>query len=129
MTATTGKKRSANGHAAPQVTLYAPDGQVTTTRLAEEPPDPPDRATLKDLPAADRPREKLKHLGAATLSDAELLAILLRVGTAGETVIELAHRLLREYHGLTGLARVPFGELEGLHGLGEAKVAQLKAAL
>jgi DNA repair protein RadC len=124
------KNRAANGHAAPLVTLYTPAGDITSSYLAEEPPgQQPARPTLKDLPAADRPREKLKHLGAATLSDAELLAILLRVGTAGETVVELAQRLLREYHGLTGLARVPFSELEGLHGLGEAKVAQLKAAL
>lgn len=115
------------------LTLYAPNGEVTTAVLETAPEEAgrpaPARPTLKDLPAADRPREKLKGLGAATLTDAELLAILLRVGTQGETVIELAQRLLREYHGLTGLARVPFAELEGLHGLGEAKVAQLKAAL
>lgn len=128
MTSTPHKKRPSPDHGGPLVTLYAPDGRVTTAPLAAA-PAPPGRATLKDWPAGDRPREKLKALGAATLTDAELLAILLRVGTAGETVIELAQRLLREYHGLTGLARVPFGELEGLHGLGEAKVAQLKAAL
>jgi DNA repair protein RadC len=115
---------------APTVTLYTPDGEVSTATLKEQAAPPgPTRATLKDLPAADRPREKLKQLGPATLTDAELLAILLRVGTPGETVIELAQRLLRDYHGLTGLARVSFSELDGLHGLGEAKVAQLKAAL
>src|SRR5205085_1599601 len=106
-------------NSAPTITLYTPEGEVTTAYLAGEPepvPAAPARPTLKDLPAADRPREKLKRLGAATLSDAELLAILLRVGTPGETALALAQRLLREYHGLMGLARVPGEELEGLHG-------------
>ncbi len=129
MTSTPRKQHAATDPGGPLVTLYAPDGKVTTAPLAADAPASAGRTTLKDWPAGDRPREKLKALGAATLTDAELLAILLRVGTAGETVIDLAQRLLREYHGLTGLARVPFSELEGLHGLGEAKVAQLKAAL
>ena len=89
----------------------------------------PDHLTIKDLPTGDRPRERLKALGATTLSDAELLAILLRVGTAEETAVTLAQRLLAAYGGWSGLARAPFGELEALHGLGAAKVAQLKAAL
>ena len=114
---------------APSVTLYTPDGGVTTATLGKRPSPAAPRPTLRDLPEADRPREKLRRLGAATLSEAELLAILLRVGTPGETVVELAARLLRDYGGLMGLARVPFDELAGLHGLGEAKVAQLKAAL
>jgi DNA repair protein RadC len=85
--------------------------------------------TIKELPVDARPREKLKALGAGSLSEAELLAIILRVGTHGESVIDLASRLLVTYGGLLGLARVPFTELCGVHGLGEAKACQLKASL
>ena len=108
---------------APTVTLYTPDGTVIG------PPPALARPTLKELPRADQPREKLERLGATVLSDAELLAILLRSGLQGETVLEQAARLLREHGGLTGLSRVPFPVLAEVHGLGPAKVCQLKAAL
>jgi DNA repair protein RadC len=85
--------------------------------------------TIKELPPDGRPREKLKALGAGTLSDAELLAIILRMGTRGESVVDLANRLLVTYGGLVGLSRVSFAELCDVHGLGEAKACQLKAAL
>jgi DNA repair protein RadC len=85
--------------------------------------------TIKELPPDGRPREKLKALGTGALSEAELLAIILRVGTQGESVIDLANRLLVTYGGLVGLSRVPFTELCGVHGLGEAKACQLKAGL
>jgi DNA repair protein RadC len=85
--------------------------------------------TIKELPLDGRPREKLKALGAAALSEAELLAIILRVGTQGESVVDLSNRLLVTYGGLVGLSRVSFAELCGVHGLGEAKACQLKAAL
>ena len=85
--------------------------------------------TIKELPPDGRPREKLKALGAGALSEAELLAVILRVGTQGESVVDLANRLLVTYGGLTGLARVSFPELCDVHGLGEAKSCQLKAAL
>jgi len=85
--------------------------------------------TIKELPLDGRPREKLKALGAGSLAEAELLAIILRVGTQGESVVNLASRLLMTYGGLAGLARVPFTELCEVHGLGEAKACQLKAAL
>src|SRR5689334_20249409 len=90
------RRRTAAAPPPPTVTLYTPDGGVASAAIdgSLAPPAAAARPTLKDLPAADRPREKLKQLGAATLTDAELLAILLRVGTPGETVIELAHRLL-----------------------------------
>jgi DNA repair protein RadC len=85
--------------------------------------------TIKELPPDGRPREKLKALGTGSLSDAELLAIILRVGTQGESVIDLSNRLLVTYGGLAGLSRVPFSELCAVHGLGEAKACQLKSAL
>ncbi|MBF6613813.1 MAG: DNA repair protein RadC [Chloroflexi bacterium] len=84
---------------------------------------------MKELPPDGRPREKLKGLGAGSLSEAELLAIILRVGTQGESVVDLANRLLVTYGGLVGLARVSFTELCEIHGLGEAKACQLKSAL
>src|SRR6476620_27848 len=85
--------------------------------------------TIKELPPDGRPREKLKALGTGALSDAELLAIMLRMGTQGESVIDLANRLLVTDGGLVGLSRVPFSELCEVHGLGEAKACQLKAGL
>jgi DNA repair protein RadC len=84
--------------------------------------------TIKDLPTGERPRERLIHEGATALSTTELLAILFRVGVGGENVLELSNRLLAKYGGVAGLARAPFSQLQDEHGLGEAKVAALKAA-
>ena len=86
------------------------------------------RLTMKDLPSGDRPRERLVRDGAAALATAELLAIIFRVGVDGENVLALSNRLLAQYGGLSGLARAPVSELQGERGLGEAKVATLKAA-
>ena len=85
--------------------------------------------TVREMPSDERPRERLERYGAATLQTAELLAILLRVGSTRENVIELASRLLREYGGLGGLLAADFADLCAVHGLGQAKAAQLKAAL
>lgn len=87
------------------------------------------RPTIRELPSEERPRERLKHHGAAALSNGELLAILLRVGVTGENVVALAGRLLTQWGGLPGLARVSFAELCAAHGMGEAKASQVKAAL
>jgi DNA repair protein RadC len=84
---------------------------------------------IRDLPASERPRERLRDYGASALSNAELLAIILRTGTKHESALSLASRLLSTYRGLVGLARVSFNELCNEKGLGEAKAAQLKAAL
>lgn len=85
--------------------------------------------TIKELPVSERPRERLKKYGAASLSAAELLAIILRTGVGGENVLNLAARLLARFRGLTGLARAGFVELCAEKGVGVAKAAQLKAAL
>ncbi|MGB9723039.1 MAG: RadC family protein [Chloroflexia bacterium] len=85
--------------------------------------------TLRELPAGERPRERLGELGPAALSDAELLAILLRTGMPGCTALDLARELLCDYGGLDGLLRAGFGELARRRGLGPAKAAQIKAAL
>jgi DNA repair protein RadC len=105
---------------------------VNVSVFSEEPKEKAHKRmplTIKELPPDGRPREKLKALGAGTLADAELLAIILRMGTHGESVVDLANRLLVTYGGLVGLSRVSFGELCDVHGLGEAKACQLKAAL
>ncbi len=84
---------------------------------------------IRDLPTSERPRERLRDHGAAYLSNAELIAILLRTGTTAENVLNLASRLISQFGGLDGLARASFRELSSVHGMGEAKTAQLKAAL
>jgi len=83
---------------------------------------------IRDLPATERPRERLRDYGAGSLSTSELLAIVLRTGASRESVLALASRLLSCHGGLVGLARAGFGELCQERGLGEAKAAQLKAA-
>jgi DNA repair protein RadC len=87
------------------------------------------RPTIKDLPARERPRERLARAGEGALSTAELLAIILRTGIGGESVLDMARRLLSTFNGLPGLARASFAELKAERGLGNAKTAQLKAAL
>ena len=84
---------------------------------------------ITDLAIDERPRERLAHLGPQALATAELLAILLRVGVPGENAVQLGQRLLNEFKGLSGLHRVPFEELCQQHGIGEAKAAQIKAAI
>src|SRR5438045_5041678 len=85
--------------------------------------------TIHDMPTDERPRERLKHYGPQALANAELLAIILRTGTTRDNVVELASKLLTKYGGLSGLMRAELGELCAEYGLGEAKAAQLKAAL
>jgi DNA repair protein RadC len=87
------------------------------------------RPLIRDLPPAERPRERLRQWGAATLSNAELLAIILRTGATGENVVAQATRLLSRFNGLPGLARASVGELCAEHAVGEAKATQVLAAL
>jgi DNA repair protein RadC len=84
---------------------------------------------LSDMPPDERPRERLSRVGPQSLSQAELIAILLRTGVPGENVLEIAHRLLHDFNGLAGLHRASFDELCSQHGVGPAKAAQLKAAI
>src|SRR6266478_8807835 len=78
-------------------------------------------ATVHDLPTDERPRERLQHYGPRALSNAELLAIILRTGTTRDNVLELSGKLLAKYGGLGGLIRAEFGELCAEYGLGSAK--------
>lgn len=84
---------------------------------------------LRDLPEDLKPRERLHQLGPEALSNKEILAILLRTGSKGENVLELAERILAEAGGLAGLSRLSVHELKQIHGIGPAKAAQVKAAL
>ncbi len=82
-----------------------------------------------EMPDHERPRERLRDYGPEALADAELLAILLRTGVSGLNVIQLAQHLLLEHGGWRGLQQASFHSLRDQHGMGEAKAAQLKAAL
>ena len=84
---------------------------------------------IADLHKSDRPRERLAALGPQALTNAELIAILLRVGVKGENAVTVGQRLLNKFGGLTGLHRAPFAELKKQHGLADAKAAQIKAAI
>jgi len=84
---------------------------------------------MRDLPVGERPRERLAHAGEGALSTSELLAIILRTGVGGESALDMARRLIFRYGGLPGLARASVAELMAEKGLGQAKAAQLKAAL
>lgn len=87
------------------------------------------RWTLKDLPPEVRPRERLVRDGERSLSDAELLAIILRTGNQNETALELAQRLLYQFGGLQGLYQCSLAELAEVKGVGMAKACQIKAAM
>jgi len=88
--------------------------------------DPNKRHRIQDLPNADRPREKLLHRGAASLSDVELLAVLLGSGTKRSGVLDLASRILRTLGGR--LDRVRPEDLQSVAGVGKAKACQIAAA-
>lgn len=83
---------------------------------------------VKDLPLDDRPREKLILRGAQSLSDAELLAILLRTGTKGRSVINLAYDLINKSGNLAVLSGKTHSSLKQLNGIGKDKAACLVAA-
>ncbi|HSW35364.1 MAG TPA: DNA repair protein RadC [Candidatus Limnocylindrales bacterium] len=84
---------------------------------------------IRDLPLEERPREKLKVLGAEFLSNAELLAILLRVGNNRESAVQLATRVLAQCDGLRNLPALSLEELQESKGIGPDKAVMIKAAL
>ena len=84
--------------------------------------------TIHELPDQDKPREKLLRRGTDSLTDAEILAILLRTGIPGCNAIDLAQKLLRSYGTLSLLARCTVAELSNFKGIGAAKALQLVAA-
>lgn len=84
---------------------------------------------IRSWPESERPRERLFAHGARALSDAELLAVIIRTGSGGETALDLARGILSRVGSIGGLDRAGLAELQGIPGLGPAKTAQLKAAL
>ena len=85
--------------------------------------------SIRDWPAAERPRERLLQRGPAALTDAELLAIFLRTGVAGCSSVELARRLLADFGSLRALLEADLPAFSAHLGLGPAKFAQLQAVL
>lgn len=85
--------------------------------------------SITDWPEAERPREKLIRRGAATLSDAELLAIFLRTGVVGASAVDLARQLLNRFDGLRGLFEADKDSFCACKGMGLAKYVQLQAVL
>jgi len=80
---------------------------------------------ITDWPASERPREKLLELGVEALSDAELLAIFLRI--TGKSAVDLARDLLTQFGSLNGIFAAPLNELTQVHGIGSSKYVQLQA--
>ncbi len=85
--------------------------------------------SIRDWPAAERPREKLLEMGPGSLSDAELLAIFLRTGVAGQSAVDLARALLSDFGSLRALLEADLATFSERFGLGPAKFAQLQAVL
>ncbi|MDQ3128478.1 MAG: DNA repair protein RadC [Chloroflexota bacterium] len=95
--------------------------------MADAHPTTPGRA-IRELPATERPRERLELRGAAGLTSAELIALVWSSGTRGRSAVDLAADALVRHDGLTGLARTTELELTRIPGIGDAKAAQLIAA-
>ncbi len=87
-----------------------------------------DGILIRDLPAHERPRERLAALGADKLRDAELIAILLRTGRKGLSAVQIADELIKQFKSLEGLARAPLEELQKVKGIGRDKAVTLKSA-
>lgn len=82
---------------------------------------------ITDWPEGERPREKLLANGVGTLSDAELIAIFLRVGVAGKSAVDLARDLLNQFGSLNGIFSASVNDICQIHGMGQSKYCQLQA--
>ena len=85
--------------------------------------------SVSNWPEEERPRERLLKSGAHTLTNAALLAILLRVGVKGKSAVDLARQIIREAKGLRGLDKLEPKDLYSIKGLSDAKIAQIKASI
>jgi DNA repair protein RadC len=99
----------------------------TFLQLPERPSNPEYNTRIREIPASERPRERLRDLGPQALSNAELLAIVLRSGSTQQSVLNLATSLLSRHGGIGGLARLSFSDLVRENGIGEAKAAEIQA--
>jgi DNA repair protein RadC len=84
---------------------------------------------IRDILPEERPRERLRQFGERSLSNTDLISILLNTGIKGESVVQVAGRLLKHAGGLRGLYQMPFEELAGVKGIGESKACKIKASL
>jgi DNA repair protein RadC len=84
---------------------------------------------LRDVPNEERPRERMRNFGAPALSNAEVLAILLRTGTINESAVTLAQRILNECGQLRNLTDLTYDQLIAIKGVGEAKALQIQAGV
>jgi DNA repair protein RadC len=84
---------------------------------------------IRDFPESERPRERFEQSGPASLSNHELLAILLRTGTKEESVLQLSNRLLTNFEGLRLLKEATLDEITAIKGIGKAKAIQVLAAV
>lgn len=87
------------------------------------------KTSINNWPKEDRPREKLFNNGEHTLNNSELLAILLRTGVKGQSAIDLAREILAEFKTFRGMSHVDSSQWKEFKGLGQAKIAQIKAAI
>lgn len=85
--------------------------------------------SVREMPAEERPRERLARLGPEALKDAELIAILFRSGSRKEGAVALAERVVKSFKDLRGLARASLEEIQAIHGIGQVKAIELKAAM
>ena len=84
---------------------------------------------IREWSEDDRPREKLLKYGEHTLSNAELLAILIRTGTPGRSAVDIGRELLHKFKSLRVMSSVDISEFRKINGLKNAKIAQIKAAI
>ena len=84
---------------------------------------------IREWSEDDRPREKLLKYGEQTLSNAELLAILIRTGTPGRSAVDIGRELLHKFKSLRSMSGVDVSEFKKILGLKDAKIAQIKAAI
>ncbi len=87
------------------------------------------RSNIKEWPEDERPREMLLEKGPEALSDAALLAILLRTGRQGQNAIELAREVIEKFGGISGLLSARHEDLRKIKGIGKAKTAHILAAM
>ena len=104
-------------------TVERPESSIYTSNGTRKQP------VIRDFPAKERPRERLCTYGAENLSDADLMAILLRTGMKGENVLTLSNRLLADFNGLDGIARASYEDLSSQRGISMAKACQLLAGI
>jgi DNA repair protein RadC len=112
----------------PEGVTVTPGAERTDTVTAAAPVER-NRLAIRDLPLAERPRERLLHYGAEALSTSELLAILLRTGTPSESALGLAERIVATFGGLREVATATIAQFGKVKGVGPVKAVEIKAAI